>query len=157
MSSSSAYYKLTDGLLVQNDAQIWLKKWMFTHRLPMIKFEMLRWPSWSWSPTTCAISSYQHYMCNYNHAHGEVYSCTLSLDMTLFDKVCQWHVTGRWFTPGTGWNPKNTCRIIIWLLFFIFFLINERCSPVICEGRNVPHMRKTLAWPLLCSFKKGEV
>jgi len=26
----------------------------------MIKFKMLRWPSWSWSPTTCAISGYQH-------------------------------------------------------------------------------------------------
>ena len=29
------------------------------------------------------------------------------LDTTLFDKVCQWLATGRWFSPGT---PNKTYR-----------------------------------------------
>jgi hypothetical protein len=28
------------------------------------------------------------------------------LDTTLYDKVCQWLTTGRWFSPGTDSQGK---------------------------------------------------
>jgi hypothetical protein len=28
-------------------------------------------------------------------------------DITLFDKVCQWIATGRWFSPGTPVSSTN--------------------------------------------------
>ena len=28
-------------------------------------------------------------------------------DTTLYDKVCQWFVTGLWFSPGTPVSPAN--------------------------------------------------
>jgi hypothetical protein len=29
------------------------------------------------------------------------------LDTTLYDKVCQWHTTGLWFSPGTPVSSTN--------------------------------------------------
>ena len=41
------------------------------------------------------------------------------LDMTLCDKVCLWHVTGRWFFPGTLVSSTNNidCHNITEILF----------------------------------------
>ena len=64
-------------------------------------------PSWSWLYG----SWIYNYLCN---------QCLLLLklwvripfrrevpDITLCDKVCQWHVTGRWFSPGTPVSSTN--------------------------------------------------
>ena len=39
-----------------------------------------------------------------NPAHGEVYSIQ---QYNVFDKVCQWLVAGRWFSPGTPVSSTN--------------------------------------------------
>ena len=45
--------------------------------------------------TTCAISAYHHWSCEF-----EPHSWRGVLDTTLCDKVCQWLATGRWFSLG---------------------------------------------------------
>ena len=46
--------------------------------------------------TTCAISAYHHYSCEFeSHLWRGV------LETTLCDQVCQLLVAGRWFSPGT--------------------------------------------------------
>ena len=52
--------------------------------------------------TTYAISAYHHYFCEF-----ESHSCQGVPDTTLCDKVCQWLVTGRWFSPGTLVSSTN--------------------------------------------------
>ena len=44
--------------------------------------------------TTCAIGTYHH-------------SWQGVLDATLYDKICQWLATGRWFSPGTPVSSTN--------------------------------------------------
>jgi hypothetical protein len=51
--------------------------------------------------TTYAISSY----------HFESRSWRGVLDSTLYDKVCQWFVTGGWFSPGTAVFSANKTDI----------------------------------------------
>jgi hypothetical protein len=46
--------------------------------------------------TTCAISTYHHWHCEFEPRLWRVV-----LDTTLCDKVYQWLVTGPWFSPGT--------------------------------------------------------
>jgi len=46
--------------------------------------------------TTCAISAYHHWSCEF-----ESRSWRGVLDTTLSDKVYQWLATGQWFSPGT--------------------------------------------------------
>jgi len=52
--------------------------------------------------TTCAISAYHHYSCEF-----EPRSWRGVLDTTLCDKVCQWLVTGQWISPGTPVSSTN--------------------------------------------------
>ena len=52
--------------------------------------------------TTCAISAYHHQSCKFEYC-----SWRGVLDTTLCDKVCQWPVTGRWFSPGTPLSSTN--------------------------------------------------
>jgi hypothetical protein len=52
--------------------------------------------------TTCAISVYHHWSCEF-----EFCSWRGVLDTTLCDKVCQWLVTGRWFSPCTPVSSTN--------------------------------------------------
>jgi hypothetical protein len=63
---------------------------------------------WLWSymvvgfKTNCAISAYYHKSCEFeSHWWWGV------LHTTLCDKVCQWLVTGRWFSPGTPVSSTN--------------------------------------------------
>ena len=46
--------------------------------------------------TTCAISAYHHFNCEF-----DLCSWPGVLDTTLCDKVCQWLATGQWFSLGT--------------------------------------------------------
>jgi len=46
--------------------------------------------------TTCAISAYHHWSCEF-----EPRSWRDVLDTKLCDKICQWFAMGRWFSPGT--------------------------------------------------------
>ena len=46
--------------------------------------------------TTYAISAYHHWSCEFKS-----YSWQGVFDTTLCDKVCQWLVISRWFSPGT--------------------------------------------------------
>ena len=86
-------------------------------------------PSWSWSNgswiySSCAISAYHHYNCEF-----EPSSWRGVLDTTLCDKVCQWLARGRWFSPcnlvsstnktdrqdinqPTFISPKTTIRLL---------------------------------------------
>ena len=48
--------------------------------------------------TTCAISVYHHWSCEFKRD---------LLDTTLCDKVCQWLATGRWFSPDTPVSSTN--------------------------------------------------
>jgi hypothetical protein len=52
--------------------------------------------------TTCAISVYHHYSCEF-----EPRSWWGVLDTTLSDKVCQWLATGRWFSQSTPISSTN--------------------------------------------------
>ena len=68
-------------------------------------FTYFQGPSWSWSYG----SWIYNYLCN---------RCLSPLMMlvrlplrtrctTLYDKVCQWHATGRWFSPGPTFSSTN--------------------------------------------------
>jgi hypothetical protein len=52
--------------------------------------------------TTCAISAYHHYSCEFQPCSWQGV-----LDTTLCDKVCQWLVTGQWFSLGTPVSSTN--------------------------------------------------
>jgi hypothetical protein len=55
-----------------------------------------------WFATTCAISAYHHWNCEF-----ELHSWRGVLDTTLCDKVCQWLTTGWWFSPGPPFSSTN--------------------------------------------------
>ena len=46
--------------------------------------------------TTYAISAYHHYSCDF-----ESLSWRGVLDTTIYDQVCQWLTTGRWYSPSS--------------------------------------------------------
>ena len=52
--------------------------------------------------TTCVIRAYHHYSCEF-----ETRSWWGVFDTTLCDKVFQWLVTGRWFSPGIPVSSAN--------------------------------------------------
>jgi len=52
--------------------------------------------------TTCAISAYHHLSCEF-----EPHSWRGVIGTTLCDKVCQWLVSGLWFSPGTPLSSTN--------------------------------------------------
>jgi hypothetical protein len=52
--------------------------------------------------TTCAISVYHHYSCEFKSR-----SLQGVLDTTLCDKVCQLFVAGWWFSLGTPVSSTN--------------------------------------------------
>jgi len=52
--------------------------------------------------TTCVISVYHHWCCEF-----ESWSWWGVLDTTLWDKVCQWLTTGLWFSTGTPVSSTN--------------------------------------------------
>ena len=55
-----------------------------------------------WFTTACAISAYHHWSCEFKPR-----SLRGVLDTTLCDKVCQWLVTGQWFSLGTPVSSTN--------------------------------------------------
>jgi hypothetical protein len=52
--------------------------------------------------TTCAISAYHHWSCEFEPRLWRVV-----LNTTLCDKVCQWLGTGPWFSLGTSVSSTN--------------------------------------------------
>ena len=52
--------------------------------------------------TICVMSAYNHQICDF-----EPRSWWSVIDTTLYDKVCQWLVKGRWFYPGTPIYSTN--------------------------------------------------
>ena len=52
--------------------------------------------------TTCEINAYHHWSCEF-----EPHSWQGVLDATLCDKICQWLVTGQWFSPVTPVSSTN--------------------------------------------------
>ena len=52
--------------------------------------------------TTCAISAYHHWCCEFESRSGWGV-----LDTTLCDNVCQWLAAGQWFSPGTPVSSNN--------------------------------------------------
>jgi hypothetical protein len=63
--------------------------------------------------TTCAISAYRHFSCEF-----EYWTWQGVLDTTLCDKVCQWLATGQWFSSGTpvSFTNKTDCHDITEIL-----------------------------------------
>ena len=61
--------------------------------------------------TTCAISAYHHWSCEF-----ESLLWSGVLDTALCDKVCQWLVAGQWFSPGTP-PIKLDCHNLTEILF----------------------------------------
>jgi hypothetical protein len=79
---------------------------------------------------TCAISAYHHLSCEFE-------PCSLGgvLDTMLCDKVCKWHATGRWFSPGNlVSSTKKTDRhdIAEILLKVVLDNINQTKPSIIC-------------------------
>jgi hypothetical protein len=65
--------------------------------------------------TTCAISAYHHWSCQF-----EFRSWRVVFDTTSCDKVCQWPAQVQWFSPGPPVSPTNKTdhHDIIDLIFF---------------------------------------
>ena len=60
--------------------------------------------------TTCAISAYHHWRCEFEpHSHRGV------LDTTLCDKLCQWLATCWWFSldSSTNWNIVESQKVAL--------------------------------------------
>ena len=77
----------------------------YTSKLTELKHTRHRGPSWPWSYG----SWIYNYICNQYISPLMLYvrisirvRCT-----TLCDKVCQWLVTGRWFSPGPPVSSTN--------------------------------------------------
>ena len=77
----------------------------YTSKLTELKHTQHRGPSWLWSNG----SWIYNYICNQYISPLMLYvrisirvRCT-----TLCDKVCQWLVTGRWFSPGPPVSSTN--------------------------------------------------
>jgi len=81
--------------------QYWLKKWKTENTWGCHGHILVG--------TTCAISAYQYLSCEF-----EPHSWQGVLDTTLYDNVCQWLATGRWFSPGTpvSFTNKTDCHDI---------------------------------------------
>jgi len=63
---------------------------------------------------------YFNYSCIYQSTEScefEPRSWRGVLDTTLCDKVCQWLVTGRWFSRGTPFPPPIKLTATIWLKY----------------------------------------
>jgi hypothetical protein len=69
-----------------------------------------RYIIWSSKSVTCDRSvvfsrySIQHYGIKFVSDLRQVGGFLQVLDTTLYDKVCQWLATGRWFSPGTRYS-----------------------------------------------------
>ena len=72
-----------------------------------------------WFITTCVISAYHHHSCEF-----ECRSWRGVLDTTIRDKVCQWLVTGRWFSPVSSTNKTDRHDITEILLKVALNIIN---------------------------------
>ena len=77
--------------------------------------------------TTCEISPYHHYSCEF-----EPRSWQGALDTTLCDKVYQWLVTGRWFSLGTPVSSTNKtdCYDITELLLKVVLNTISQAKPI---------------------------
>jgi len=79
---------------------------MATHTLGHAK-KNRKWLPLSWSHG----SWIYNYLCNQCISPLKLWVRTPLrrgvLDTTLCDKVCQWHVTGRWFSPVTSTNKTD--------------------------------------------------
>jgi hypothetical protein len=91
-------------------------------------------PSWTWSyvvgfTTTCAISAFHHWSCEFVPRSWRVV-----LDTTLCDKDCQWLATGRWFSLGTPISSINKTdrhditEILLKVAFTFQTYANNHCS-----------------------------
>jgi hypothetical protein len=85
--------------------------------------------------TTCATSTYHHKSCKF-----EPCSWRGVLDTTLCDKVCQWLVTGQWFSPGTSVSSTNKTAAEMQTRFYMFYAIETKVWHTCiysCIGRNI--------------------
>ena len=72
-----------------------------------------------------------------NPAHGEVY-----LNTRFCDKVCQWLVTGRWFSPGTLVSSTNKidCHDIAEILLKVALNTITLILNVFCTKHTTRHI-----------------
>ena len=100
----------------------------------------MEWPSWSWS--------YGSWIYNQRLSPLTLWFRTPLrwgvLDTTLYDKVCQWLATGRWFSPGTltylAWYRHFNKNVVGIRQFYGPKppLLVKRCAHCKC----IPHVRK---------------
>ena len=84
--------------------------------------------------TTCVISAYHHWCCEF-----EPSLWWGVLDTTLYDKVCQWLATDQWFSPGTPVSSTNKtdCHNITEILLKVALnTINSNPVLYICVSLN---------------------
>ena len=96
------------------------------------------------SATTCAISAYHHYSCEFEPR--------LSVLDAICDKVCQWLATGQWFSPGNpvSYTNKTDRHEIIEILMKVA-LNTITITPVHCHQfsrcwRNSSFKHKKTSW-----------
>ena len=82
--------------------------WSYKRRITICVFsKRLGGASWSWSYDIWI----NNYLCNQYLSPLTLWVRILLrrdvLDTTLCDKVCQWHATGQWFSPGTPVSSTN--------------------------------------------------
>jgi hypothetical protein len=129
----------------------------------------LRRPSWWWSHGSW-IYNYLYNQC-LSPLKLRVWTCSLRgvLDATLCDKVCQWLVTGWWFSRGTPVSCNNTdphditeillivalnniiltpVSMIFWLIFFVFNYIPFIFIIFILGGVTYTNLYNVLEYPV---------
>ena len=85
--------------------------------------------------TTCAICAYHHWSCQF-----EPSSWRDVLDTMQCDKVCQWLVTGQWFSPCapvSSTNKTDHGDITEIMLKVALNTINEPNQGIICTVMHV--------------------
>jgi hypothetical protein len=93
-----------------------------------------------WFITTYAISAYHHWRCEFR-----IILRRGILDTTFCDKVCQWLVTGGWFSPATSVSSTNKtdCHDITEILLKV---ASNTITPNPSAMKKCPHKRGELPW-----------
>ena len=81
-----------------------------THWYDTSSFTLYKWPSWSWSDGSWIYNNLCNHFIPLLTLWLRIQLMTGVPDSTVCDKVCQWLVTGRWFSLGfihtKIWPPR---------------------------------------------------
>jgi hypothetical protein len=88
-----------------------LSKWIIQHRMIIeLKWTSVHWCLavllWKWY-TFEILLNFPRNLRYMNILRKSMRKYWIVLDTTLCDKVCQWHGTGQWFSPGAPFSSTN--------------------------------------------------